>query len=462
MIPTDAKLSDMVDVSVSKWGKFLDCPAAFAHDHKQRAERLPTPYRSVPAEVGNLVHATIQIAKADRVRTGLDASSNVDEQRLAVQSALAYRVTFDELQFAFDKALKMPEGKGWVEDPDRARSTDDRYFACDPEVTKAAFEILEKAPALLDWSRMLARPGDNGAWTIGSEVPFTLALGEVAPGVFGNAIGVIDRIDVLSWEPRLVLRGVDYKTGNNLLDIEEAELDPQACLYMAALKRLFPKAVDIQFELHYLGRGKKTGPVRWSPELDRWALMSARNVLWRIRNMKGFPETPGWHCGDCARQDACAGFKAYRDEKLLPGRSGRFRDVLLEFTQNADREKVLEKRQKTLRQRVRDECKVDGTPMIVEGFKAYLDIQSNHKKINYEALLYLLFEAKIDPIKMGELVKVDPKACAEFAEKLTGEQKAVFERGLERISEKNSFVKVTVKPLPDAFTAAQGAQPPTR
>lgn len=267
-----------IDVSPSKIKTFLNCPALYKSRYLTKWSEKPREPNSPVQDAGTFVHKVLELAGRDYIA----------KRR---QEPVTLEYLLDILEWVL---RAMPEESWKAQTQLRA------------DTIRLAVEVLAKC-----WNKV------DFTYTVQVEQKWEIDLGPLDPlepetHVF--AVGVFDRVDQL---PDGSIVVVDYKAGFDVMTRTEAELDPQGNLYVLAARDKFSQGgdVDVGFELHYLSRNVRIGPIRWDPFRDSWMRRLITAAQYRITKATGFPETPGLpHCVYCPLQGRCESYK-----KMLSG-----------------------------------------------------------------------------------------------------------------------------------------------
>lgn len=157
---------------------------------------------------------------------------------------------------------------------------------------------------------------------VGAEIPFKLQLYSER-----DFVGIFDLVREKVTTDGRTIELVDWKTGWNVLDEDQARRNVQVAAYLAAGKRLWPDA-DVRFVLEYVAAGGRT-VVSWTKALDDTIMAYLRDVVHRIdanneaeKQLKErsealhqplsdptvWPARVGQHCASCGFRTSC---KAY-------------------------------------------------------------------------------------------------------------------------------------------------------
>lgn len=454
-------IKDMVEISISKYKSYLGCPAAFkgSYDPADKDARalLDASAQSDNSVTGVIAHAAIEqamVARMDRVLQGGEDFAKVMSQR----------VSLDELLSSAEKVIS--ENQGWD-------YKDETHFTCHPHHLEIVSELLAKSTKLLDFSKILVyqdKAEEGGKIMVGVEHAFKVDLGQIDTGrdgkgqefpIHGFLSLVIDRIDLKKRGkdglvgPGAHIRIVDYKTGYDKLEHEDAEADPQVKAYLMAAKTLFPEAEDISFELHYTTLGQKVGPIHWTPALDRWTRVSLREVLRRIRTSREFKETPGWNCSYCWRKEVCNGYKTVLKGGLRPIDTSNLDELVEEYSENDTKLELISKRQSELKRRFDVEVSKNKGEFWAGGKRIRMPLRSNHTSYNLNHLADAFNDVGLDPQDLNKCVKVSSKLVKEYAAKVQDRVKReLLEESLEIIGDKNAYKQLEIKAMPNPFQGA--------
>lgn len=248
------------DLSANRIGVYLECPAVYDRVYHQKQRSRPANLAALVR--GGLVHRVLYAVTLPRL-----APSGVPKRVDAVE---------------LERELLAQVGRS--ESPLTRASLDEA-------------RVCLAASAPIDLSR-----------AVSAECSFALPAWESGPVV----VGVLDREDEV--EPGW-FDVVDYKTGRD--DGTELEDDPQALVYLWAVRRLRPEARRIRFRLRYLGQPYDPEPVEWSPDLDaraggllRWAWNrlnpAGREAALREGWLDPNPDTGD--CASCAWRNECPAY----------------------------------------------------------------------------------------------------------------------------------------------------------
>lgn len=262
------------DTSPSAIKALAECPEKFFLGSVQKDPRRFT--KTTPANVGILVHdvlarETIRLSREVRVE-----GAPLVLERKALLAALAAPIPLDAEPQTVEARLDLAAVAG-------------------------AREILKTVARMVDLRAVMFRaeaPGVTGTPIVEERVEL------VVDGV--RVLCVFDRQDGNG----NAITVVDYKTGADVLDRDELRLDPQAGLYGAAARALWPNATTIRVAFHYLQRDVWVSQEH-TPEIDEWARQTVRDhmsaVAWYEKRAK-WPTKPGRACADCPFRKTCRGY----------------------------------------------------------------------------------------------------------------------------------------------------------
>lgn len=114
--------------------------------------------------------------------------------------------------------------------------------------------------------------------------------------------GILDRLDWNDKEGRFEIH--DYKTSANLMSQEEADRDSQLALYLLALSKKWPEAVNARLIWHFLLFNKEIASSRSEEQLRNLQKVTIEKIK-QIESCQEFPPAKSALCDWCDYQDIC-------------------------------------------------------------------------------------------------------------------------------------------------------------
>ncbi len=154
----------------------------------------------------------------------------------------------------------------------------------------------------------------NPPWNfsvLGLETRFEVVLEDEKNKITHVLAGKVDRIDKLPDETYEI---IDYKTAKRLPSQEAVDSDLQLSLYALGVQKKWPhmNSQNMKVSLYFLKHQEKLSSIR-TPEssagVQREALDTISEILWKTQEKKTFEPTPSPLCGYCPYKPVCPAWK---------------------------------------------------------------------------------------------------------------------------------------------------------
>lgn len=384
--PSDA----LLNLSANRAAKWEECPHAYEKEYVQGRSRIAGPVPA-PLRKGAAGHRALEVLARRRLLGEMPASEPVSKAELETElrnAASSYRLSTVEYR----------------------------------ELLRA----VGSARSRLDFSRTLA-----------VEEPFELNLSE---GVY--AVGKFDRLDEVEqpatrWRAGGTwLQVVDYKTGDDVMTVDEATADLQVGLYLAALHEATGQR-NITFRLWYLAHNRDVW-VDWSRDLHDLTLRRLDRIAQEMRTATTFPGNVGAHCSTCPFRSECTYYaSAIRGEATpLTDAARGDEELLKERRRCSNLAKLFDAQRKECDEVIRAQL-VDRPLIVGAGLRAKLVTRTQYRDPPLDALVRTLSEqtgAEPEAIRAA-VTGVDRRALKDYLEGLDGDVRKRVDEALDGLYE---------------------------